>query len=170
MRQSGAHIAWVCLTQFVPLTSSLNFLAVYFSRRLTALFHAVTPLGFLPFRAFPPHPVGPPFQGPLPSCRWLPRTARLQGLDPDADPLLRCTIFRHQRNPLLSWAFIPSRACALSRWNSNEFLLPWPCPPMTRRSIGEWPTEYRSAKEPVQLSRVGHTLVGFFASTSLHDP
>jgi len=89
LRQSGAHSARVCLTRYVALSGSLSLLALSFSRRLPALFHAGNALGVLPSRAFPPRQAGTSFRCPLPSCRWPPRTARLQGLRPDVGPLLR---------------------------------------------------------------------------------
>jgi hypothetical protein len=110
LRQSGAHHPRACLTRFVALTGFLSLLALCFSRRLPALFHAGNALGVPPSRAFPPRQAGDTFSGPL---ALLPLAAAYGSTSgPWGQARIRCCgapCFRPRRNPLLSWAFIPSR-------------------------------------------------------------
>lgn len=75
----------------------------------------VTPLGFCPPELSPRAKPGTPSQGPMPSCRWPPRTARLQGLRPGADPLLRRTIFQASPQPAALLGFHPLQGLPRSR-------------------------------------------------------
>ena len=77
-------------SRFVALSGFLNLLALYFSGYLPALFHAGNAFGVQPFRVFPPPSsrVGL-IDPPVPSCRSPASLPRLQGLDPEADPLPR---------------------------------------------------------------------------------
>jgi hypothetical protein len=115
LRQSGAHYPRVCLTRYVALSGFLSLLAPCFSRRLPALFHAGNALGVLPSRAFPPRQAGTPSRGPMPSCRWPPRTARLQGLWPGAGPLSERAIFQASPQPAALLGFHPLQGLPLPR-------------------------------------------------------
>lgn len=109
MRQSGAHYSRACLTRYVALSGFLNLLALYFSRRLPALFHAGNAHGVLPSRAFPPRQAGTSSRGPLPSCRWPPRCSSTPGPQAGRGSVAPAALFRTRRSPVLSWAFIPYR-------------------------------------------------------------
>jgi hypothetical protein len=109
LRQSGAHLPRACLTRYVALTGFLSLLALYFSRRLPALFHAGNALGVPPSRAFPPRQAGTPSRGPLPSCRWPPRCSSTPRPQAGRGSVAPAPLFRNRRSPMLSWAFIPSR-------------------------------------------------------------
>jgi len=75
----------------------------------------VTPLGFHPPELSPRAKPGTPSQGPMPSCRWPPRTARLQGLRPGADPLLRRAVFQASPQPAALLGFHPLQGFPFSR-------------------------------------------------------
>jgi hypothetical protein len=155
LRQSGAHCPRACLTRFVALSGFLSLLALYFSRRLPALFHAGNALGVPPSRAFPPRQAGTPSQGPLPSCRWPSRAARLQGLGARRGSVAAT---RHisglaatRCSPGLS---SPPGSSPLPRWDPYGSLLSWPCPQPTLSSACGWPPESCSTGKLAQLSRV----------------
>jgi hypothetical protein len=117
LRQSGAHFSRVCLARYVALPGFLSLLALCFSRRLPALFHAGNALGVPPSRAFPPRQAGTTFRCPMPSCRLPPRTARLQGLRPDEDPLPRRPYSGHVGARCSPGLSSPPGSSPLPRWD-----------------------------------------------------
>lgn len=129
LRQSGAHLARVCLTRYVALSGFLSLLALCFSRRLPALFHAGNALGVPPSRAFPPRQAGDTFSGPhalLPLAAAYGSTPGPQARRGSVAAACRISGLAAARcSPGLS---SPPGFSLLPRWDPNGPLLSWSCP------------------------------------------
>jgi len=155
LRQSGAHSPRACLTRFVALTGFLSLLALCFSRRLPALFHAGNALGVQPSRAFPPRQAGDTFSGPhalLPLAAAYGSTSGPQARRGYVAAARHISDLATTRcSPGLS---SPPGSSPLPRWDPNGSLLSWPCPQPTLSSACGWPPESCSTGKLAQLSRV----------------
>jgi hypothetical protein len=148
MRQSGAHFTRVCLTRYVALSGFLNLLALCFSRRLPALFHAGNAHGVPPFRAFPPPPSLDSLSG---SRSLLPSTAAngsTSGPLAGGGSVASTSLFRVSPKPDALLGFHPLQGVPLSRDGApNRLLLSWVCPRTTLSSARGCPPESCSTRE-----------------------
>jgi hypothetical protein len=133
---------------YVPLSGFLNLLAACSSSILAGLFHPADAHGIQPFRAFSSSRAVTPCRRPLPSCRYLPLSARpryslgrgartfvlgsnAQDLAVDFRAFLSCRAragrgdFTPHVQSMLSWALSSLGSGSLRRWlDLHRDLLP----------------------------------------------